>query len=212
MQRWEKRLAALGPVFPFDYPYMKERRRAPDRVPTLVAAHREAVLEAQRQHGADRPVVLVGKSMGSRVGCHLAVELAKARVGDREAGTALAPAALVCFGYPLRAAGSGSLRDQVLRELRTPVLFLQGTRDPLCALPELEGLRTELTAPTELYVVEGGDHSLEVRRRRTAVSAEPSQVASQEARQEARQDDWDGRVLDAIARFLRARGLTVGPS
>ena len=54
MLRWAKHLSALGPVFPFDYPYVKERRRAPDRVPVLVAAHREAVLQARRQHGADR--------------------------------------------------------------------------------------------------------------------------------------------------------------
>ncbi len=76
MQRWAQRLGVLGTVVPFDYPYMRQQRKAPDKLPVLVAAHREALAQARGQAGAGAPVVLAGKSMGSRVGCHLAVELA----------------------------------------------------------------------------------------------------------------------------------------
>src|SRR5262245_19155780 len=106
---------------------MRSGRKTPDRLPALIAAHRAALEEARAKH-PQRPVVLAGKSMGSRVGCHLAVELhAEGRP----------PAAVVCFGYPLRSGSSGALRDEVLRALRTPLLLLQGTRDPLCPLDVL---------------------------------------------------------------------------
>ena len=192
MRRWAERLATLGAVSAFDYPYMQQKRRAPDRLPALIAAHRQALVEAQQQHGADRPVVLAGKSMGSRVGCHLAVELV-----TEAASPALQPAALICFGYPLRAPGSGQLRDEVLRALKTPVLFLQGTKDPLCPLPDLDRVRGEMTAPSDLLAIDGGDHSLELRRRRVAPG-------------ERSQDDWDGLVLAKIHEFLRARGVAAG--
>src|SRR5882757_8197252 len=76
MRAWARRLGELGEVVPFDYPYMQAGRKAPDRQPVLVAAHAAALDGARARLGHDRPVVLAGKSMGSRVGCHLAVERA----------------------------------------------------------------------------------------------------------------------------------------
>ena len=153
MKRWAKHLGALGKVVPFDYPYMRAGRKLPDKPDVLIAAHLEALARARKGHRGK--VVLAGKSMGGRIGCHAAVALA------RDGGKP--PAALVCFGYPLRSP-AGTMRDEVLLQLRTPVLFVQGTADPLCPLPLLAGVRPRMTAPNELYVVEGGNHSLEVRR------------------------------------------------
>lgn len=144
MARWAGHLSALGEVGRFDYPYRLAGRRSPDRLPVLLEAHR-AALRALRGRSR-RPVVLAGKSMGSRVGCHLALEEDVA--------------ALVCLGYPLRGA-SGALRDEVLLALRTPVLFVQGARDPLCPLDALEDVRRRMRAPSALHVVEDGNHSLE---------------------------------------------------
>lgn len=149
MMRFRGYLTALGPVHAFDYPYQRTGRRSPDRLPVLIAAHEQAIAEARAAHPG--PVVLVGKSMGSRVGCH--------------ASLTTPISALVNLGYPLVAAGnSGKVRDAVLRELRTPALFIQGTRDPLCPLDQLTPLLATLTAATELHVVESGDHSLETTR------------------------------------------------
>lgn len=147
MQAWKGRLESFGVVVPLDYPYMLEKRRLPDRLPTLVAAHREVVKEARKSHPGK--LVLAGKSMGSRVGCHVSLE-------EPVDG-------LVCFGYPLRGAGkTRALRDEVLLALLTPILFVSGTRDPLCPLPELEGVMAKMTATATLFVVPGGDHSLQV--------------------------------------------------
>ena len=199
MQLWRRRLATLGEVVPFDYPYLKAGRRAPDRPPVLIAAHRAALDDAvtSSPHGShpDRPVVLLGKSMGSRIGCHLAVELA------REGRPV---SALVCFGYPLRGAGTGALRDQVLRELTTPIMFIQGTRDTLCSLDELEKVRAAMKARNELTLVEEGDHSLHLPRRRGLAAA----AANNDA-----QESSDRRVLEAVKRFLSevTSGTSAGP-
>ena len=61
------------------------------------------------------------------------------------------------FRYPEAKHGKGELRH--VNGL--PVLFVQGTRDSLCALPELESVRKRMTARSELFVVDSGDHSLE---------------------------------------------------
>jgi predicted alpha/beta-hydrolase family hydrolase len=179
MRAWRDRLATLGPVLAFDYPYRLAGRKAPDRLPVLVAAHRDAASRAREQAGDARPLFFVGKSMGSRIGCHLAVEQPSAAVG------------LVCLGYPLRGQG-GQLRDEVLRALRLPVLFVQGTRDPLCPLDELRALLPQLPVAHELHVVDGGNHSLEVPKPRRR---------SGEARADV-QGESDQRVLAAITAFV----------
>jgi len=174
MRRWAAHLARLGEVVPLDYPYRLAGRKSPDRLPVLVTAHRAALAAARAGHGG--PVVLAGKSMGGRIGCHVALEEEVA--------------AIVCLGYPLRGA-RGDLRSEVLLALRTPVLFVQGTADALCPLDALERVRGELRAASALHVVEGGNHSLEVGKRALAARGET-------------QDDVEARALAAIEVFLDA--------
>jgi uncharacterized protein len=168
-------LGAIGPVKPFDYSYALEGRKRPDPLTKLVAAHRSALAALRAKH--DGPIVLAGKSMGGRVGCHVAL------VDPVQA--------VICLGYPLCGAGDRSkLRDQVLLELKTPILFVQGTRDPLCPLDLLEAVRKRMGAPSTLHVVDGGDHSLVVGK--AALKALGSS-----------QEEVDDGILTAIARFLR---------
>jgi predicted alpha/beta-hydrolase family hydrolase len=183
MQGWARRLATIGAVSVFDYLYMTERRKRPDPLSKLVAAHREALAQARQEHRG--PAVLVGKSLGARVGCHLAL---KEEV-----------AAVICLGYPLCGGGDPSkLRAEVLLELSTPVLFVQGTRDWFCPLDILEQVRSEMTAPNELHLVQGGDHSLLVAKSQLKASGES-------------QDAVDDRILEAIRHFLAVNlGLTYG--
>ena len=179
MQRWTALLREVGNVWQFDYPYLAEGRKRPDPRPKLTEAHLAALQAARHAHGD--PVVLIGKSMGSRIGCHVSLE---------------APvAALICLGYPLCGAGDrAKLRDEVLYELRTAVLFAQGTRDPLCPLDLLATVRSRMTAANELVVVEGGDHSLEAQKTQLKRAGET-------------QADVDRRVLAEIGRFIRSLGL-----
>jgi predicted alpha/beta-hydrolase family hydrolase len=175
MQRWKKRLSEIGNVETFDYSYMRHGRKRPDPLPQLIAAHREA-LHQTRERCSSGSTILIGKSMGGRIGCHVSLE-------EKVDG-------LICLGYPLCAMGDTTkLRDEVLRALQTPVLFVQGTRDSLCPLDLLEQVRVGMKAPNWLHVVEGGDHSLLVRKRQLTANAET-------------QDDVDQRISEAIDRFL----------
>jgi predicted alpha/beta-hydrolase family hydrolase len=158
MQNWKGLLGEIGDVETFDYDYMRHGRKRPDRLPQLTAAHREALSEARERH-ASGSTILIGKSMGGRVGCHVSLQ-------EKVAG-------LVCLGYPLCAMGDRTkTRDEILRALSTPILFVQGTRDSLCPLDLLEGVRAEMKAPNFLHVVEGGDHSLGVPKRQLQASVE----------------------------------------
>jgi hypothetical protein len=47
--------------------------------------------------------------------------------------------------------------------IRVPCLFLEGTQDPFCNLDLLREHLPSLGGPATLHVVEGGDHSLQVR-------------------------------------------------
>ena len=44
--------------------------------------------------------------------------------------------------------------------LRTPIHFVQGTRDPLCPLATLDDVRGRMTTRTSLHIVDSGNHSL----------------------------------------------------
>ena len=175
MQRWKARLASHGRVETFDYDYMREGRRRPDPLAQLVAAHRAALAHARET--IDEPTFLIGKSMGGRIGCHVSLE-------DKVNG-------VICLGYPLCGGGDPSkLRDRVLRELQTPILFVQGTRDSLCPLDLLEKVRTEMTAPNFIHVVESGDHSLLVTKRQLLAAGKT-------------QDEVDQQIEEAIIAFVR---------
>jgi uncharacterized protein len=177
MQRWKLRLQEIGKVETFDYDYMREGRKRPDRPAQLIAAHRAAFAEARAKFPS-ASYFLIGKSMGGRIGCHVALE-------EEVRG-------LICLGYPLCAMGDRSkLRDEVLRALTTPILFVQGTRDALCPLELLESVRAEMKAPNFLQLVAGGDHSLVVRKGDLKAANET-------------QEEVDRRVCDAITRFVQS--------
>ena len=175
MQDWKNRLSEIGEVETFDYDYMREGRKRPDPLPQLIARHREALSQAREGHPSVL-TILIGKSMGGRVGCHVSLE-------ENVEG-------LVCLGYPLCAMGDrAKLRHEILRGLNTPTLFVQGTRDPLCPLDLLERVRTEMKAPNFLHIVEGGDHSLRVPKRQLKATGKP-------------EDDINQQILQAIAGFV----------
>ena len=177
MRNWKHYLESIGEVALFDYDYMREGRKRPDPPPQLIAAHRRAL--AQLREKTSGTIFLIGKSMGGRIGCHVSLE---------EKVTAL-----ICLGYPLCAMGDRTkLRDKVLRELQKPILFVQGTRDPLCPLDLLNEVRKQMTPPNSLHLVEGGDHSLRVTKRELQAAVKT-------------QNDVDQRILATINKFVNER-------
>ncbi|MGH9350028.1 MAG: alpha/beta fold hydrolase [Vicinamibacterales bacterium] len=173
-------LAARGiDVVTFDFPYMRQKRRVPDKAPVLEAAFREAVAEALAGDAPDHrsPQLFIGgKSMGGRMATHLAAQGLEGLRG------------VVVLGYPLHPPGRPD-RPRVthLPGIRVPMLVVQGERDPFGTPDELRPVVDALPARVALHVVAGGDHSLNVRK-----SSGPSQDAVR------------ATVLDTIAAWIHS--------
>nr|CAD1843301.1 unnamed protein product [Ananas comosus var. bracteatus] len=152
MVKWKKMMGeALDAVevVTFDYPYISGgKRRAPPKAEKLVDHHLNVVKEAVAKFPG-HPLVLMGKSMGSRVSCMVA------------AAEDINVAAVICLGYPLKGM-NGAVRDDTLLQLRVPTMFVQGSKDGLCPLDKLESTRKKMKCENELHVIDGGDHSFKI--------------------------------------------------
>ena len=168
-------LAGAGlEVCRFNFAYMEKGKKAPDRQPVLEETYR-VLAESMQERLGGRKLVLGGKSMGGRIASHIAAS------GTDCDG-------LVFLGYPLHPPGRPErLRDEHLRDVRVPMLFVEGTRDPFCPLPTLERVRKKFKAPTEVVVIDDGDHSFKVRK------------SSGRSTEEA----WE-EVVAAVARWVEA--------
>jgi predicted alpha/beta-hydrolase family hydrolase len=176
MVKFAEELAARGiDAVTFNFFYTEHGRGVPDRNDKLEECWR-AVIETVRAHKKLKrnKLAIGGKSMGGRI----ASQVAASGVDDL--------AGLVFLGYPLHPPGKpDQLRAKHLPDIKAPMLFVQGSRDTFGTSEELRAIIEKLPAPTELYVVEGGDHSFIVPKR----AGVP-------------QEEVYRSVLDEIARWL----------
>lgn len=138
----------------FNFLYSEKRRSAPDHKTKLEACYR-AIIQAARAHKKLKKnrLVIGGKSMGGRIASQVAAEDSSGLSG------------LVFLGYPLHPPGKPEqMRDAHLKDIAAPMLFLQGTKDPFASPDELRAVTKKLKVPTELKLIEKGDHSLKVTR------------------------------------------------
>jgi predicted alpha/beta-hydrolase family hydrolase len=139
----------------FNFLYAEHHRRIPDPNHQLEACYR-AVIETIRNHpmiNRDK-LAIGGKSMGGRI----ASQVAAADRGD--------VAGVVLLGYPLHPPGRPDrLRAKHLASVTSPMLFVQGSRDAFGTPGELRQIIDKLDASTELFIVDDGDHSFNVRKR-----------------------------------------------
>ena len=134
----------------YNFPYMENGGRRPD--PPAVA-EKTVVLVMENAHGLypALPLFAGGKSFGGRM---TSQRVAKA-CPDYLKG-------IVFFGFPLHAIGNPSMdRAAHLKEIKMPMLFLQGTKDKLAEIALItkvtKGLRN-----AKLIKFEGADHSFKV--------------------------------------------------
>jgi predicted alpha/beta-hydrolase family hydrolase len=150
-------LAARGiDVVTFDFPYMHDRRGAPDKAPVLEACFRAAI-DASRDDKAvaAHRLFIGGKSMGGRMATHLGAQ----DVGGLKG--------IVALGYPLHPPGQPEkLRVAHLPDITVPTLIVQGERDAFGTPKELEAPLKTMKAPVTLHVVAGADHSLTIKSKR----------------------------------------------
>lgn len=151
-------------VVRFEFPYMQKRRadgrrRGPDRMPVL----QQTWLDVCKNISG--PFVIGGKSMGGRVASML--------VGESGA------VGCVCLGYPFHPAGKpDKLRIEHLKQVTTPTLILQGTRDPMGKRAEVESYPLE--GKLQVHWIEDGDHSFVPRRRSGRTQAQNWREASEQ--------------------------------
>jgi uncharacterized protein len=143
----ERRIASLR----YQFPYMERRSHRPDPPKVAHATVRAAVAEAARLLPR-LALVAGGKSFGGRMTSQ--AQAAAPLPGVR---------GLAFLGFPLHPAGRPSRdRGQHLFDIGIPMLLLQGTRDNLASLDELEPLCQALGARAALRLFADADHSFHV--------------------------------------------------
>lgn len=142
-------------VLRFNFPYVERGAEhtsdsADVLLRTFLQAYRHLV-ELTAPH--DAPVFVGGKSLGGRTAAEL--------VSRRSEGERVKVAGLIELGYPLHAPGrKDRVNTRPLRHIDVPSLFCAGSRDAFCDVELLRPVLPTLLGPSQLYVVEGGDHSL----------------------------------------------------
>lgn len=135
----------------YQFPYMEKGSRRPDPPKLAHATVRAAVREAARLMPAV-PLIAGGKSFGGRMTSQ--AQAAAALPGVR---------GLAFLGFPLHPAGRPSQeRAKHLFDVQVPMLFLQGSRDQLAVLDQLEPLCQALGKRATLVVFADADHSFHV--------------------------------------------------
>lgn len=155
-------LAAVSVAsFRYQFPYMEEGRRIPDR-PGVLTATIAAAVHAASQAAPKLPVFAGGKSMGGRM-------------TSQAAAQGLLPAArgLVFFGFPLHQPNRPDIKRAAhLADVTVPMLFLQGSRDTLADLKLLRPLCIKLRHRATLHVIPTADHSFHVLKSASKTDAE----------------------------------------
>jgi uncharacterized protein len=147
----------------FNFLYKEQGKNAPDSPEKLYQAW-EGAYRFVSEHADYQPnhIAAAGKSLGGRIASQM--------VADGR----LAVDQLIFLGYPLHPPGKKeTLRDRHLYRINIPMQFFAGTRDQLCDLGLLQGVLSRLTAPWDLEVIEGGDHSFNVPK---SIGVDPQKV------------------------------------
>ena len=152
MAKLANELASVGvATLRYQFPYMEERRRVPDKPAVLTATVRAAV-QAAAKAAPGLPLLAGGKSMGGRMTSQAAAE-----------GPLEGVRGLVFFGFPLHPPKQpGTKRADHLAKVTVPMLFLQGTRDELADLKLLRPVCAKLGPRVTLHFIETADHSFHV--------------------------------------------------
>jgi len=135
----------------YQFPYMERGARRPDPPPVAQATVRAAVAAALGLL-PELPLIAGGKSFGGRMTSQAQAKASLQGVWG-----------LAFLGFPLHPAGRPSQdRAEHLFDVQIPMLFLQGTRDALASLDQLEPLCKKLGTLATLKLFADADHSFHV--------------------------------------------------
>lgn len=152
LEKLAQELAAVNiATLRYQFPYMEQRRRAPDS-PAIATATVAAAVRTASEVACSLPLLAGGKSFGGRMTSHAA---AQGLLGNVRG--------LVFLGFPLHPPNKpGTKRADHLPKVPMPMLFLQGTRDTLADLSLLRPICAKLGPRATLHIIESADHSFHV--------------------------------------------------
>jgi hypothetical protein len=131
----------------FNFPFAENKKGRPD-MPAVAQKTIEAAIAKAQQLSADLPVFVAGKSFGGRMSSQYISTHPESPVDG-----------IIFYGFPLHPPGKPSTdRAEHLKNVKVPMLFLQGTRDALAPSDLIEPVCSSLRKAT-LIKIEGADHS-----------------------------------------------------
>jgi predicted alpha/beta-hydrolase family hydrolase len=131
----------------FNFPFAENKKGRPDSPAVAHQTIEAAINKAQELYPA-LPLFAAGKSFGGR----MTSQYLSAHHDTKVKG-------IIFYGFPLHSAGKPSIdRAEHLKEVKVPMLFLQGTKDTLATWDLIESVCSSLKK-AKLVKLEGADHS-----------------------------------------------------
>jgi uncharacterized protein len=148
MIRISNSLAELGiATLRFNFPFMENKKGRPDS-PAVAHKAIEAAIKQAQQLLPSVPVFASGKSFGGRMSSQYLATQPSTEVKG-----------IIFYGFPLHQSGKPSIeRSEHLKEVKVPMLFLQGTRDELASFDLMKKVCASLKLAT-LVPIEGANHA-----------------------------------------------------
>lgn len=135
-------------TFTFNFIYKEKGKKLPSSKKAVDREYKLLWEYVRSEYGNKLPLFAGGKSMGGRV---------STRVIDDLTGVK----GLIFLGFPIHSPGRpDKLVGAYIKNIQTPMLFLQGSRDPFSSKDVAEKVVAELQH-AHLYWLDGGKHSWE---------------------------------------------------
>jgi uncharacterized protein len=130
----------------FNFPFAENKKGRPDS-PAVAHQTIEAAIAKAQKLVPELPVFVAGKSFGGRMSSQYLAAHPHPEVRG-----------IIFYGFPLHPPGKPSIeRAEHLKDVKTPMLFLQGTKDELATWKLIESVCSSLKLGT-LVKIEGADH------------------------------------------------------
>ena len=134
----------------FNFPFAEQKKKRPD-FPAVAHKAVEAAIQKASELFPAVPLFAGGKSFGGRMTSQF---LSKTHQKDIKG--------IMFVGFPLHPAGKPSVeRADHLKDVKNPMLFLQGTRDELAHWDLIQSVTSPLPM-TSLIKIEGADHGFKI--------------------------------------------------
>ena len=155
----------------FNFPFAENKKRRPD-MPAIAHKTIESAIANAHESFPSLPLFVSGKSFGGR--------MTSQYLSTHDPGYVRG---IIFYGFPLHPSGKPSIeRAAHLKDVKLPMLFLQGTRDELATWDLIESVCASL--PTaELIKIEGADHAFKAGKQKVI------QILSDATR------DWIGKII-----------------